>query len=456
MVPEAIRRLALEAEQEGGRIYAVGGAVRDRLLGRENEDVDLTGTLSQESVMKICSDLGIPCIAMSTRLGTLRIEHGQQVYEYTPFRVDVYAEGGEHRPVEVRFGVSMEEDASRRDFTVNAIYQDILTDRLEDPLNGQKDLEKRLLRVCAEDTLHSDALRILRLVRFSGRLGFQIEEKTFADAKQYAPLLKDIVPERKWDEFTKILLCDVREPMKPGLCEPMKESGKVLEALHQLDAIGVWPYLIPEIEEGKGLEQRSDYHAYTVLEHLYHSCACTPPELTLRLAGLLHDVGKARCFRENGNYYMHMKYGERMVHEILQRLRCPKKTEEEAAFLTAQHMYDIQNGAKDKTLRKKFMEWGIERTEELILVREADIRGSGKNAEYVAERWREMLSVMLRDGTPFTIGMLHVDGEILQRELGVTDGREIGRILQELRQHCGTRPEDNTEKQLVRLAKRMI
>ena len=441
----------------------VGGAVRDSLLGLPNSDVDITGALLQEDVISLCESLGIPCVTMSTRLGTLHIKINGTVYEYTPFRSERYAEGGEHRPAEVVFGVTLEEDAERRDFTVNAMYADAMTGEITDPLNGLLDLEKRELRCCRNDTLESDALRILRLVRFSGQLSFQIATETMEQAKNNAMLLEDIVPERRWEELTKILLCDRKYEGEYDRTDangmpvlPEHESTTLYNCLNMLFDTGAIHYLFPELERGYGVEQRSDYHAYTVLEHAFHSCACAYPDLTMRLAGLLHDIGKPECKERDGNNYMHMEYGADIADRELDALKSPAKIRKDTVFIIRNHMYDIQGTAKIKTLRKRFVKWGKERVMQMILMREADIRGSGTRSGYMAEEWRELYRTMLSDGTPFSITDLDVTGKELMERANIPEGENLGTVLYSLFEHCVTRPGDNKKEQLIHLAGQIL
>lgn len=458
--PIALHALASAFEAEGERLYLVGGSVRNLLLGFVQGDLDITGALPQERVLALCKARDIPCTVMSTALGTLHIRVGGEIAEYTPFRGEGYAEGGAHRPAWVRFGVDMKADALRRDFTVNALYADALTGEILDPLGGCRDLEERLLRQCAADTLCSDALRLLRLVRFSGELGFSIEAETLASARANVPLLKDIAPERRFAELKKILLCDtkyggmqveIRGKETPPL--PADESQAVLGSLLLLETIGAWEWLIPALTAGRGRTQRADFHRYTVLEHAFHAAACAPAELTLRFSALLHDIGKPSCFDETGRYHRHAAYGEPLAAEALAALRAPKALTQRVSALVGAHMFDIQRTAKEKTLRAAFATWGREMTAQLIALREADIRGCGTDMAFVAARWRDLYQTMLCDGTPFSERDLCLDGKQLMEAAGIPAGEALGRLRRTLFLHCAKRPRDNTPPRLLRLAK---
>jgi len=457
--PAALLPLAKAMELRGERLYLVGGAVRNALLSLPHSDLDVTGALPQEEMLSLCREHGIHAVVMSTALGTLHIRLGDEIAEYTPFRGEGYAAGGAHRPAWVRFGVPMEEDAKRRDFTVNALYADCLTGEVVDPLGGLSDLEQRQLRQCDENTLRSDALRLLRLVRFFGELGFSVGAETLRAAKENVPLLSDIAPERRADELLKILLCDTKYgqaelTVKGGELPPLpqKESKPVLESLLLLEEIGAWEHLIPELGRGRGIEQRKDFHRYTILEHAFHAAACALPDRTLRMAALLHDIGKPACFAETGRYHRHAAYGAPLAFEALCALRYPKAFSERVSALVGAHMYDIQGMAKEKTLRMFFADCGREMSAQIIAVREADVRGCGTDDTFAAARWRKLYETMCSDGTPFSERELCLSGKKLMEITGLGAGPEIGRLQKDLVLHCVARPKDNVPDRLCRLA----
>lgn len=429
--------LALAFSQRGATLYAVGGFVRDGLLNRPNEDVDLASALLPQQVEELLRAEGIPYRLVNPRLGTLWIWMGEQRAEYTSFRTESYGTGGSHRPDAVTFTDSLVQDALRRDFTANALYEDLLTGEIVDPLSGRADIGQRVLRAArpeAERTLSDDGLRILRLARFAARLDFSVAEDTFRAAKANVSLLRDVAWERKREELDRILM-----------------GERVYRGLTLLYELGALPYLLPELMACEGVAQRSDYHAYDVLFHQFHACAAASPTPIGRLSALLHDVGKPAAKQRDGTFHMHPLEGERLARTMLTRLRYPKDTVERVCFLIRNHMFDLDGRAKEATLRQRFCLWGKEAVSELADLREADVNGSGKQSSYRAERWRAVLGRMIEEGVPFQGEGLTVDGSDIVRTLSV-DGAAVGRIKEKLVLHCAVHPEDN---QRERLLKRM-
>lgn len=448
--PPPLRRLAAVLQAP---VYLVGGAVRNALLGLPQSDLDAAGPLPPDAVEARCRAAGLsagPVNHAGRALGTVGVRLDGETVEYTSFRAERYAPGGAHRPEAVRLGATLEEDAARRDFTINALYADCASGEVLDPLGGLGDLAAGVVRQAGPGTMRSDALRILRMVRIAGELGFSIEPGTFAAAQAHASGLADIAPQRRQAELVRILLCDAR------YSAALRDAAQAVpDALRRLTALGAWDFLLPEITDGREMAQRPDYHRYTVMEHLFQSCAAAPPAATLRLAALLHDVGKPACLRETGALLRHAAFGEAIVRQRLGALRFPHATVEAVALLVQRHMYDIQGTARERTLRKRFAAWGREATADLIALREADVRGSGRDTAYVCARWRALLQRMCEDGTPFSPDELAIGGEALMQALHLSPGPRVGQLKRDLYAHCVLRPWDNTPERLLSLARRM-
>ncbi|MDE5617943.1 MAG: CCA tRNA nucleotidyltransferase, partial [Clostridia bacterium] len=233
-------------------LYAVGGCVRDKIMGRSGGDIDLTSACRPEEIMPFVKQAGMTCKQGSLRLGTVLIK-GKGCYEYTSFRVDSYPAGsGVHRPDAVRFTDDMSEDARRRDFTVNAIYLNIANGKITDLLGGEADIENKILRTVDDPyrVLGEDGLRIMRLYRFVSTLGFDVEENTAKAAKELSGRLKDIAPERIREELIKTLHGDY--------------AGKALYGLMDSGALNV---IMPELALNYGVRQKPQYHEYDVFGH---------------------------------------------------------------------------------------------------------------------------------------------------------------------------------------------
>lgn len=447
--PELIR-LAELVRESGAELFVVGGHVRNTLLGLPVSDTDITSALRPDAVMALCSGAGFTVVPKGIEFGMVEIHIGDKAYEHTTFRSDTYAEGGAHRPESVAFSDTPEEDAFRRDFTVNALYAGVLSGRIADPTGGMRDLKARLIRATSPDPeviLKDDGLRIMRLCRFAAELGFDIEEKTLAAAVKCAPLLKDISAERVRDELFKILMADV----KYGI--PAEKS--VLRGLHLLDETGALDVILPELARCRGVEQNPKFHRFPVLEHCFRTAAMAEPRLTLRAASLLHDVAKPVVLEKNGNMHGHDELGEVIARAILHRLRCDNDTADKAVWLVRRHMFDLDGRAKEPTLKRRFAEWGEDRVRELAAIRDADFRGSVGERIPVksADRWRRVLNEMQAKNTPFSETELACTGRDIMEWLGIPPSPKIGEIKRALLMHCAVRPQDNTRDKLKRIVR---
>ena len=431
----------------GVPVYAVGGMVRNALLGLPAADLDVCSPMTPEQLTQACGDTQVRVIPKAVAFGTVELHCGAVRVEHTTFRRENYRPGGAHRPERVELGGTLETDAFRRDFSVNALYAALDTGAVLDPTGGLRDLEQRTLRATGDnpDTIMgSDALRVLRLARFAGELGFAIEEGTLRSAVKNVGKLADVAAERKREELDKLLLCDVRYPTLGGGRE------RVRNALELLDTLGAWPYLIPAVEACRDCRQRPDHHRYDVLHHLFAACAAAEPTATLRLAALLHDVGKPVCREKNGNLHDHARLGEPIAREAMRQLRYPNATVDRVGALVRNHMYDIQGQAKDSTLRVRFALWGRELTQEMIWIREADIIGCGYDEPtYRNTRWRTLYEQMQHDGTPFCEAELALSGDDIMRALHLSEGMAVGAVKRRLFLHCARHPRDNTKERLL-------
>lgn len=467
IIPEEILHFARLYEQAGGTLYVVGGFVRNGILQVPFSDIDVCGALLPGKVLELCKSNNIRCIPKAIDFGTVEIHIGDEKFEYTTFRSDKYSVDGRHKPDEVRFSSSLECDAFRRDFACNAVYLDALLHTIYDPTNGIADIYSRVVRATSEDAsiiLRDDGLRLLRLVRFAAELGFGIEKNTYFAAKENIAHLKNISGERKRDELVKIVLSDTRYPELTR-----NTHNRVMFSLNALYELGALPYLLPELLEGENVLQNPRYHAHDVLRHNFYACAGAKPELTIRIAALLHDVGKPAALKEKGlnssdgiirdgkkvsPMLNHDILGVPLAREALTRLRFLNKFIDDVLFLVEWHMYDLNGAAKESTLRTRFAEFGYERSLMLCDIREADIHGSKPQyGGFVMEKWRNILARMKEQNAPFSLNELNCTGEDIMQWLNIGPSEKVGEVKLALLRHCARAPQDNTQKKLQQIAK---
>ena len=395
-IPAELRRLA---EIFPCKLYAVGGFVRDTLLGYPNHDIDLAGCASPERVINALKGSKFSVAVGSKKLFTLIIK-GENSYEYTSFRVDNYSVG--HRPDNVKRTRSIKLDASRRDFTVNALYYDIKNDKVLDFFNGLTHLKDKMIVTPRDPNLvfAEDGLRLMRLARFASALNFAISEETMLGAKNNAHLIKDISPERIRDELDRILVGDLAYGAKSA-------QYRGIDMLYEM---GVLDIILPEIAIGHGMMQRPDYHLYDVYTHTLMAVYYSDP--SIRLAALMHDVAKPYCMRTNGKYSGHDKEGERLTKEILTRLRYPKKTIERVSRLVGIHMFNLKYDCSTTTIRR-FIIKNQDILKEYALLNEADHKAHGtkRNLPLSSEAVMKEYEKMKEEKVPFSVSELLVTGD---------------------------------------------
>ena len=449
-IQASIKRLAQGFKEKGFELYIVGGFVRNTLMGLPHTDIDCCSGAPIALALEIATESGFEAVLRDDTLGTLAIKTENDTIEYTQFRCESYVEG-RHRPSSVCFTQDMLPDALRRDFTVNAIYASAFDGEITDPLGALADLNAGILRACRPDaieTLKDDGLRLLRLARFCGELGLEPEIGLTAAAQKYASNINDIARERISAEFLKICLADIKYP------QITKDTSGHYRAMLMLAKIGVLKILIPELFEGVDIEQKKAYHRYDVYEHALHTFEQSAPYADIRLAALLHDIAKPRCAsKNNGRMYGHESLGSSMAEEILHRLGINNRLIKDVCRLIFFHMYDLKGQAKTSTLRKRFAQWGFGFTRKLILLRKADIAGSGiqKNDD-VAFRWEELLDTMQKEGAIDDMRKLAVNGEDIINALGISPGEEVGRIKMALFMMAAIDPSINTKERLLKEA----
>ncbi len=426
-------------------LYVVGGSVRDFLANLSPNtgvwDWDICAPMDTDTLVSIAQECRFSVLAIYKRTGTVKLkdELGND-YEFTSFRSDKYVRGV-HTPIETFFTKDILLDARRRDFTANAVYYHIDKDEFVDPLGGVLAIkEKRLSTVApANKVFGEDGLRLMRLCRQVATLGFFPDDECLQGAKNNAQLIVDISPERIYAELTAILQADEKYGNEHGQYHGLK----------LLSQIGVLRQIMPELALGENMAQRADFHKYDVLEHSLRATMYAPKHL--RLAALLHDVGKPFCTLRDGNSFEHPSEGERIVKDILTRLKAPKKAIEHAALLTKFHMYDFNCQTSENKLRR-FLVQHYDLLDDLLAVKQADFSACMDDTSIAPTcvRWKALLAKMKQEKVPTSLKELAINGKTLQ-DLSIP-APQIATTLHALLAHTAVNPKDNVKEKLCKLA----
>lgn len=417
-LPESLVKLSKKCRLP---LYVVGGYVRNFLIAKiKSDDIDIAAAIPCEEFTECAKSCGFKVIAEYKRTGTVVISDGKNKAEYTRFRTDIYLSGGQHAPERTEFTDDILTDAYRRDFKCNAIYFDIANDKIVDPLGGVIDVENKIVDTVKQPkkVFCSDGLRLLRLARFCAELGFSPSNRAIDGAKIYADNIIDIAPERILEELKRIFFSDKKYPFSA-------KNGHYL-GFKILEETGVLDRIFPEIALGRGMSQRADFHKYDVAEHSLRTLLYS--DKNVRFAGFLHDVGKPYCMLKYGKYALHAIEGERIVKQILKRLKADNKTTEEIAYLTRWHMFDLDCSESEKEV-KVFISQNEKHLDSLLKLKQADY-SAGKDDFSVCPtvlRWTELYKNMKKNGTPFSVKELKITANDLTK-IGFK-GAEIGKEL---------------------------
>ncbi|MGB9743618.1 MAG: CCA tRNA nucleotidyltransferase [Minisyncoccales bacterium] len=444
-IPSEVQTIVQKLKENGYEAYAVGGCVRDVLRGIEPMDWDITTNAKPKEIQKLFPDSFYENKFLTVTVQTRSSDPRLKEVEITTFRQEAKYTDKRH-PDEVRFAKTLEEDLSRRDFTINAIALEVLTNKIIDPFNGQKDLDKRIIRAVGkpEERFSEDALRMLRAVRLAVCLNFVIEEETAAAIKKNAFWLKAIAKERIRDEFVKIIM-----------------SERPAEGIELLRKLELLQQFIPELAEGYGVSQNK-HHIYDCYEHSLRSLAYAAKKnfsQAVRLAVLFHDIAKPRVKRGEGadaTFYGHEIVGAKMTAQILNRLRFPKKDIEKIIKLVRYHLFYYNVGeVSDSSVRRLTLKVGLENMEELLQVRMADRIGSGvpKAEPYKLRHLRYLIEKVSQD--PISVKMLKVNGLDVMKVLEIQPSRKIGQILDILLGYVLAEPEKNQREYLLAEIKKL-
>lgn len=437
-LPKDVIYILQRLENSGYSAYVVGGCVRDALLGNVPQDWDICTSALPQQVINTFSDYRV--IKTGIKHGTVTLMLNSNMYEITTFRTEKdYSDN--RRPDTVEFVADIKEDLSRRDFTVNAMAYNP-KQGLIDLFFGLDDLDMRIIRTVgnADVRFNEDALRILRALRFSAKLCFNIEKSTAASVHRNKGLLNNIAAERILAEFKQLLLSE--------------NAVNILREYY--DVISVF---IPEISPMVGFCQYNSYHCYDVWEHTLHALSYADNNIIIRLAVLFHDVGKPHSLTFDqqgiGHFYGHCVKSAEITENILKRLRCDTKTIKTVVELVKNH--DRIISANSRSVKKAALHLGSEEmTRLLIAVKKCD--AYGQSPKLLRQRLEELNeiedilnSLIANNKILFSVKELKINGNDLIN-MGVKDGRVVGAILNSLLKSVNDENIDNIYSSLVKAA----
>ena len=447
-IPPVVKNIADTLIKAGFEAYFVGGCVRSLALRMKPKDWDITTNAEPEEIQEL-----FPHSVYENKYGTVGVindtdDETLRVVEVTPYRLES-SYSDKRRPDEVRFTSNIEEDLKRRDFTINAMAlavpgkkgkglpADEAGYELIDLFGGQNDLENKIVKAVGEpdNRFNEDALRILRAVRIASELGFEIEAETKNAIKKHGAHLEKIAQERIHDELIKIIM-----------------SERAKEGIEMMNETGILKYIMPELEEGIGIEQNKA-HSFTVWEHNLKSLEYAGLKkwpLEIRLAALLHDVAKPATRKwgeEKGDwtFYGHDVVGSKMTAKILARLKFSKKSIDLISKLVRYHLFFSDTEIVSlSAVRRLVRNVGPENVWDLMNVRFCDRIGMGrpKESPYRLRKYEAMIDEAMR--APLSVTALKIDGLKLMALLKIQPGPKIGQILNILFEEVLDEPEKNT------------
>ncbi|SYZ73164.1 conserved hypothetical protein [Candidatus Zixiibacteriota bacterium] len=429
-----------------GRIYEVGGAVRDKYLTppvvTKERDYLVCGVPYQE-LSKILSQYG--------RVDLVGRSFG--VIKFTEFRGEKHdtfdialprkeiSTGVGHRDFDVSFDpeLKIEDDLVRRDFTINAMAIPLDGGDLIDPLHGMADLKNRCIRMVSRHSFVEDPLRMVRAVQFAARFRFEIERDTLAAIKEHADLILTVSAERISEEINKLLV----------------RSDEPSYGFRLMQQTGLLKNIMPELEATVGVEQPGGFHAYDVFEHTMHTIDATPKVLQIRLAALFHDITKPRAKRlveDGATFYGHEKTGAKVAARIMRRLRYSTDLIHNVTVLVDRHMF--VTGVTEKGLRRLIRRVGQDLIFDLLDLRRADVVGQGKGGRTDdVDEFEMNIKAELERRPPFGLKDLAINGRDLMETFNLSESPVIGEILNYLMEKVLDEPSDNTRDKLMEFAR---
>lgn len=416
-----VKEILQTLESGGHKAFVVGGCVRDVLMGRQPTDWDIATDALPERIQELFPDNFYDNAFGTVTIKTRDDDPIVRTVQVTPFRIEGTYSDKRH-PDMVRFATTIEEDLSRRDFTVNAIAAS-LDGAIVDPHGGQTDITDKTIRAVGDPVARfaEDALRMMRAVRFATSLDFSIDDATLKAITDNATSLKDISAERVRDELIKII-----------------DTPRALDGIQLLEDAGLLQFIIPELREGLGVEQNL-HHIYTVWEHNLRTmkyAADKSYSFAVRMACLLHDIGKPRSKRGEGRhctFYAHDAIGATMTKKIMERLKFPHDISHKVTLLVRYHMFYYSVGeVTESSVRRLIANVGLENIDDLLRLREGDRIGSGtpKAVPYKLRHLKYMIDKVSHDA--ISVKMLNINGADIMETLAIQPGPKIGLILNSL------------------------
>lgn len=429
-------KIIYRLKERGFQSYLVGGCVRDSLLGLTPDEWDIATSAKPDEVGALFEKI----VPTGIDFGTVTVLLPEGQYEVTTFRSDSRYVDGRH-PESVAFSTDLKDDLARRDFTINALAYDPAGKILIDLFDGQNDLREKVIRTVGNplDRFSEDGLRPIRACRFAAKLNFSVALDTLAAIPLCLETVRKVSPERFHDELVKLL-----KAATPSIgLELMRQTGLLT-------------IILPEIETCYGVEQPAEYHNYDVYWHSLRACDAAPAgNLILRLAALLHDIGKPAC-KEGFTYYNHDQVGAKMAAELMRRLRFGSSEIDQVSLLIANHMFDYRPDWSDAAVRRFIRRiGGTENIAAIFALRRSDAKAMKETigTDYLAELGERIEKIIAAENA-LHIKDLKIDGNNLMAALSLQPGPKIGEILDYLLEKVLDDPTLNNQETLLDLAKK--